>query len=479
MIQIIKKNIENHNEFWRLHPALLTGITFLIGTASSLFSLPIWGAFYFLYLLLLKKKTEIALLLLGGIYPLFFYSNPPDSVSKGYFSITSVQTYQSPFQKGLSYQGRLYVDGKSLPCTVRCLDKHPPKANCDYILTGKGKRTSKYHYFFKAKKWDPVKNTYNYAQYRYELKEKFLKFLHSKLHRNKTAIFLGSLVTAHLEDRLLRYEFSKIGLQHILAVSGFHFALLIAFCSYFLSFFFSYKVKNCVLLTVIIGYFLFVGNLPATQRSVVMAALYLIAKLIGRNTTGLNLLGVAILVELIADPLISSSLGFQLSFLSCLGILLFPPLFQAPLLRMFPKYDYKKFSLFSKHCYLLSLYMRKSLTISLSVNLAIFPLLLYHFHEFPLLSLIYNLFYPPLVSLVLFLLLVALLMQQLFSPIATPIFFLTDFLTSQILDIAAYPPLALDYSILCSKLVPWAIPIYLFALFCLTNRRHLRYDFVV
>jgi competence protein ComEC len=215
-------------------------------------------------------------------------------------------------------------------------------------------------------------------------------------------------------------------------------------------------------------YFLFVGSVPAVQRSWLVAMLYLTGKLLGRHASGLNLLGVALAVEILLDPLISAHLGFQLSFLSCAGILLLHPLCESSLRKLFPKPAFSELPPLAQHVRLLSSYLREALAVTFSVNLAILPLLLLHFHQFPLLSLLYNLFFPFLVSLALFLLLVSLLVHLLFPPLASLLFPLTDLFTAQLLDLASYPPLALDYSLRFSSLPAWPIPLYLFSLFYLS-----------
>ena len=48
-------------------------------------------------------------------------------------------------------------------------------------------------------------------------------------------------------------------------------------------------------------------------------------------------------------------------------------------------------------------FLRQGLALGIAVNLAALPLTLYHFHKFPLSGLLYNLFFPPMVSISLFL----------------------------------------------------------------------------
>lgn len=452
----------SHRQFWNEQPALLLAVSLLIGTSSALFwNFPwnwIFPFLWIVYLICFRRWAPIALVVGGIFYSWFLYSSPV-SGEIGYFSIASLQPHQSPFQKGLVYKGMLYVDGQRVPCNVHHPEKEYPKANCDYLLIGKLQKRGAYDYLFKSKNWIPVENTWSLAELRYGMKERFRHFLDQKLQRPRTASFLSSLITGDVEDRSLRYEFGKVGLQHILAISGFHFAILIAFCSFFLGLLLPHRWKIIALLLSINAYFLFVGSVPAVQRSWLMAMLYLVGKLIGRHSTGLNLLGVALLIEVILDPLVSASLGFQLSFLSCVGILLFHPFFNFQL-----KSSPAEMTLVSQHGTLLSTFFRQALSVNFAVNLAILPLILHYFHQFPLLALLYNLFFPLLVSVAMFGLLVSLLIHFFFPPLADLFFLGIDFFTAQLLDLTAYPPLALDYS-LKVDFPAWAIPFYIFVLF--------------
>lgn len=401
-------------------------------------------------------------------------SSEVKGAEKGYFSIALLKPHQSPFEKGLMYKGVLYVDGQRVPCSVHhSYSEDHPKANCDYVLRGKLIQRSAHEYAFKAKEWIPVKNTWSLAEFRFQMKENLRKFLEQKMTSPRVASLLGSLITGDVEDRSLRYEFGRVGLQHILAISGFHFAILIAFCSFFLGLFLPYRWKYIALLVAINAYFLFVGSVPAVQRSWLTAMFYLVGKLIGRHSSGLNLLGVSLLIEVILDPLVSAQLGFQLSFLSCTGILLFSPLFKPWVERLFPKHDPYTLTRFAQHGYLVTSFFREATILALGVNAALFPLILTHFHYFPLLSLMYNLFFPFLLSISLFGLLVSLLAELACPPLATLLFPATDFFTAQLLDIASYPPLPLDYAIRVNDFPAWVIPPYLFILFCfsLTGKR--------
>jgi competence protein ComEC len=463
----------NHRQFWLEQPALLFGLSLLIGSGSFLFWEGPWGwiwpLFWGTYLALHRFFPPILVMFAGVLYAWALYSHTPEG-SVGYFKIAFLKPHQSPFERGLMYQGTLYIDGQRIPCSVHhSFGEQHPKANCDYILQGTLKKRGPYDYLFKAKSWTPVENTWSFAEVRFRMKERLRHFLNQKLPHPQVASFLGSLITGDVEDRTLRYEFGRLGLQHILAISGFHFAILIAFCSFFLGLFLPFRWKYGALLVAIQFYFLFVGSVPAVQRSWLTAVFYLVGKLIGRQSSGLNLLGVALLIEVILNPLVSGQIGFQLSFVSCAGILLLHPFFQLWSARLFPRYDPSTLTPFAQHGYLLTSFLREAISLAAAVTIAILPLILYHFHSFPLLSLLYNLFFPAFVSLALFALLISLLADLLFPPLGWLFFGFTNFFTSQLLHLASYPPLALHVSLQVQSFPAWLIPIYLFTLFSLSR----------
>ncbi len=471
-----QKFINEHFVFWEKSPALFYGISLLIGTSSYLFWPFPWNWVFLLawggYLSILRRWQPFILLLSGALYSFCLSGNVATSAKIGYFSCSSLKPHTSPFVKNLQYRGMITVDGQKIPCTVHSPFKEDhPKANCDYILKGALVKRGERESLFRAKEWIPVEKTWSFAEMRFQLKEKMRAFLEEKLQRPRVASFLGSLLTGDVEDRMLRYEFNKLGLQHILAISGFHFAILIAFCSFALGLFLPSKWKYIVLLLMINVYFVFVGTLAAVQRSYLTALFFLIAKLLKKRSSGVNLLGAALFIEVLLDPFISMDLGFQLSFLSCFGILLFRPLFLPFALTLFPKRATEGLNVMAKHGYLLSSFLREAIAITLAVNAALLPLILIHFQSFPLVSFLYNLFYPFLVGLALFLLLFSLLLFLCFPPLSIPCFWLTDLFTEELLNLSSYPPLFLNQKIHFGNFPAWLLPIYLFALFFMAIRK--------
>lgn len=467
-----------HQQFWFEHPALLLGISFLIGIGISLYSFPLYLAVpWIFYCAALKKWTSIGAIFIAALYAWLLYGSMPilsgPIPCEAHLSIHSVQPHQSPFHRDLQMRGSLRYNGAMLPCTLFVQPTHRPDANSDYWISGQLQQRGPYEYIFKLKEWKPIPHTWSLAELRFKAKENFRHFLKTKLAHKKCATLLSSLATGDVDDRLLRYEFSRLGLQHILAISGFHFGIILAFFSFLLGLFLPARFKWIALLLATTCYYLFIGASPAVQRAWITASLFVISKLINRPASSINLLGAALLIELLLNPLVASSIGFQLSFGCCIGLLLLYPPILAALSPLFPSRAIAKSQKLppaSQWIYLLSSTFRSSIALTLAVNTAILPLLLYHFGKFPYLSLLYNLFFPLLITLALTLLLLALLIHLLVPPFATPLFTLLDTLTHNLLQLTSHPPLPLDYSLYFQNFPIQSVPLYLFAILFITLR---------
>lgn len=137
------------------------------------------------------------------------------------------------------------------------------------------------------------------------------------------AMLMGD--TAGIEDGLLdnmRYG----GIAHIFAVSGLHVGALYAFC---LLLFDKTKMrrlsKPCrffLLAFLLVFYAGVCGFSPSILRATVLCLVSYFMRLIGSKADSLNVLGVAAIFILLLTPCALFEIGFQLSFMACIGILL-------------------------------------------------------------------------------------------------------------------------------------------------------------
>lgn len=174
-------------------------------------------------------------------------------------------------------------------------------------------------------------------------------------------------------DEDISQAFADSGAMHVLSVSGMHMAIIYSMLYLVLGApgsgtYTRRMVRLGMYAMAIILYMGLTGACPAVVRSGLMILLYLLGKAMGWNTPIWNLLGFAAFVMLWINPFVYKNIGFQLSFLAMAGILLYAK----PIIRYYA-FKYK----------ILHITWEVS-AVSMAAQVFILPLLLHHFHQFPL-----------------------------------------------------------------------------------------------
>jgi competence protein ComEC len=243
------------------------------------------------------------------------------------------------------------------------------------------------------------------------------------------------ITTGEFSNAFLSFTFSRFGLNHLLAISGFHFGLLLLFCNFILSPIFSKKWKTILLIISLAGFYFFVGDTPSLSRAWIVSTLYLIAVLLDKRPSPINTLSLSLSVILILDPLMIYHLGFQFSFWVTYGILFYSNRIE----QWIKKRKFRNFYLKNT--------VIKAVALGLSVHVAAVPLTLYYFHKFYFLSFIFNFFVPLIVGATLFIFLSALLIYFFAPFLAHYLFLMVNHATKWLLDFIYWVPTSFDYSI--------------------------------
>ncbi len=123
----------------------------------------------------------------------------------------------------------------------------------------------------------------------------------------------------------LRQQFNRLGIGHLLAISGLHIGIIATFsfgCFNWLCRRVPYLVntgrsrRTAAFLAIfpVAAYGLIAGMSPSTQRAVIMVAAFLLAIILGRHVDSLNTLAAAALMIVVLHPPAFFSVSFQLSF---------------------------------------------------------------------------------------------------------------------------------------------------------------------
>jgi len=119
--------------------------------------------------------------------------------------------------------------------------------------------------------------------------------------------------------------FRKSGISHIIVVSGMHVNIIVWILTAVMSLFGIGKQRFTAIFY-ILGIWLFVliaGIDPSACRAAIVATVLYIGMIFKKDADSYNSLGLAVVIMFIVNPLIYFNIGFRLSVLSVLGILIF------------------------------------------------------------------------------------------------------------------------------------------------------------
>lgn len=208
----------------------------------------------------------------------------------------------------------------------------------------------------------------------------------------------------------LKTAFARTGTAHILAISGLNVGIVVAVLFFLLRSLGGPRVMPYgVTMFFIVAYVLITGASASVVRAGAMAIVFLTSFVIERENDPMNSLALAAFLILLFDPNSLFAIGFQLSFLSVLSILLFFQLFMDGWSSLFQKSPNPVFKFFLE-----------SNALTLSASLGVTGLIAYYFGNVSLISPLANLVVVPLSSLVI-VLGMAVLCCGIFCPFLAPL----------------------------------------------------------
>ncbi|MDR0739240.1 MAG: ComEC/Rec2 family competence protein [Oscillospiraceae bacterium] len=142
----------------------------------------------------------------------------------------------------------------------------------------------------------------------------------------KYAGILNSFLLAQKDDidKEIKSSFSKAGISHLLALSGTHMAIFSQFTIIFFDFLgLNKKIKYIGSAVVIFLFMMLIGFSPSAVRSGIMCIVYMLGMAFYKQPDSLNSLGLSIIVITFLNPFSVADIGFVLSVLATLGIILF------------------------------------------------------------------------------------------------------------------------------------------------------------
>lgn len=199
----------------------------------------------------------------------------------------------------------------------------------------------------------------------------------------------------------IRDAFNKTGTSHILSISGLHIGMVAG--TFFLLIFLVLKSSEYLMLRfniiklaaaaafIIVLFYAFIAGLGVpVMRATLMAFVFLVALLSGKQKDMHNTLALAGLIILVLSPDALFDISFQLSFASVWAIILIVPVFS----NLLPT----KMSAFPGWVRSITRYVYLTMIVGLAATLGTLPLIVYYFDRVSLVTLIANLIAVPLLG---------------------------------------------------------------------------------
>jgi competence protein ComEC len=481
--------------------ALWCGIALLCGILYTTLSLPLWHltypiAFGMLGAFFLYRKARqwslalVAFFCYGALTTSYYYTfpdTPPEGIQgTAYITLERTHISRRAFSSYVRCNGTLHhfhckgggVEARNVPYTLslphKAFTSLSPTLGSEYSFACTLQKNAYNDVLtiirpHKGSPWRKVSSSgYSLEALRSDVKISLKDFLATKISHDDSRAFLSGLLIGSCDDAAVLFSLKKCGLLHLLAISGFHFSFLAMLLHFFLRRLMSPKASASLLILLATLYFLFIGPMPSIQRAWITLIIYQAGIVCGKTTSSLNILGLALATILLIDPLAYSTLGFQFSFLATASILLL----YNPFLMLFG-YAFEKKKLrevlqrhpFRQYLYIFLSLLRNSLALTCAVHCAAIPFSLYSFHLFPVISIIFNLFFPFFTTFAMVMVIASFVFHLCIPWLGVKLFHLVDMYTHLLLRLPMNTPAALDISLRSSSLPLSLLVCYLCTLF--------------
>lgn len=311
------------------------------------------------------------------------------------------------------YNFRSYAISKNVACQIDLVDK-------DFLEIRKSKNI-----FLRIRK----------------IFDSYVRDAFGKNLSKKSSDFVISFILA--ENLIDRQDLNKMGLAHIMAVSGLHIDILMGFIVFILKKFrISYKNSNIIALILCFLYAYAIGFAYSIQRVLIINTIGFLGFLYKKPVDKTKSLAIAAIIILLINPFALLNAGFILSFIACLGIY-----------EIYPRFK----SIFRQG------FIRDNFAFTSTVQISTLPFVVYYFRYFNLLSILANFLIVPLFEISIYISFVIVFAYWIFRSLLKPLFIILDIFIQSILNMTS---LLGTMGIFSFEFVaePFILSLYLFAL---------------
>lgn len=281
----------------------------------------------------------------------------------------------------------------------------------------------------------------NIINFNYNIKEKIESRTFELFPEKIANIFLGMMLgkTEGIEEDTLE-SFRISNISHVLAVSGMHMTYLILGSKLLLKNIIGIKYTKIISIFIIIFYMNLTGYTPSIIRAGIMSIISILGFILNKKPDIFTNISIAILFNLIDNPYSIGNIGLQLSYGGTIGIILFN--------RTISEFLNKKETKHSKYIEYITTRIKEILAVTMSAQIILIPICLFHFNTLGIYFIITNLFVSIVIEpigLIGFLLILMILFNVFFQEVIAYIISVLTYILLDFTQLIEKLPLAKIY----------------------------------
>ena len=253
---------------------------------------------------------------------------------------------------------------------------------------------------------------------------------------NETSKLLSGILIGNKNNlqKEIQEDFRNSSLSHVLAISGMHVSYIILGITFVINKMkFNKKVSKIITIFILLFFIILTGKTASVTRACFMSSYIILASLFHKKAHVLASISISLLIILIINPYLILDIGLQLSYGGTIGIVLI-----YPILKKLKKKKEDKNSKFKKIIHKIKDKILDIILITISANLVIFPIVLFHYNTISFTFIISNLLISPIIGIIIILGFISVFASYIISPISKVMFLILQIFLNLLIKIAHF-----------------------------------------
>lgn len=257
------------------------------------------------------------------------------------------------------------------------------------------------------------------------------------IEKEEASIVKGILLGDNSEiEEEIQENFRTSNISHVLAISGMHVSYIVLGMNGLLKSKIGKRKIRFIIIIFLIFYMFITGFSPSVVRASIMCMLVMGAEILYRKNDIWTSIAISLFLILIYNPFLIKNIGLQFSYVGTIGIIvLHKNIFEFLKSRKIKNRKWRYRS--NQKIILLVTKIKELLAVNISAQLAIFPIMIYHFNMFGVYFLITNLLVSAIIGPIIILGGLLIGIGFVFNPIAKILSLILEFLVKVLIIISS------------------------------------------